>query len=368
VPVLAAALAVLAFGPGLKAQTGAQVLLVVNQNSAASREIAEYYRPRRSVPVSNVCRIRTTENEEIPWDVYEREIERPVAGCLRKGRLAESILYIVTTLGVPLKVDGAGSGQTAEHASVDSELTLLYRKLRGEKIARAGAVPNPLFRNRDARLSKAQFPMYLVTRLAAFDVPTVKAMIDRSLRARNRGRFVIDLSAPEDTGGNQWLKTASLLLPSERVRLDETTRVLYDQKDVIAYAAWGSNDRNRKRRMPGFEWLPGAIVTEFVSSNGRTFRRPPDTWNIGAGWSDRANLWDGSPQTLSADYLREGATGCSGHVYEPYLAFCPRPELLLPAYYSGRNLAESYYIAIPGLSWQNIVLGDPLCSLGKPGR
>jgi hypothetical protein len=32
----------------------------------------------------------------------------------------------------------------------------------------------------------------------------------------------------------------------------------------------------------------------------------------------------------------------------------------------GRNLAESYYLVIPALSWQNIVLGDPLCSLGKP--
>ena len=46
----------------------------------------------------------------------------------------------------------------------------------------------------------------------------------------------------------------------------------------------------------------------------------------------------------------------------------PRPDLLFPAYFSGRNLAESYYLAIPALSWQNIVVGDPLCSLGSPGR
>ena len=74
----------------------------------------------------------------------------------------------------------------------------------------------------------------------------------------------------------------------------------------------------------------------------------------------------GSPQSLAADYILEGATGASGHVDEPYLSMTPRPDLLLPAYYRGRNLAESYYLAIPALSWQNIVLGDPLCSLGKP--
>jgi hypothetical protein len=44
----------------------------------------------------------------------------------------------------------------------------------------------------------------------------------------------------------------------------------------------------------------------------------------------------------------------------------PHPEILLPAYYSGRNLAESFYLAIPFLSWQNIVVGDPLCTLGPP--
>jgi len=38
----------------------------------------------------------------------------------------------------------------------------------------------------------------------------------------------------------------------------------------------------------------------------------------------------------------------------------------LPAWYQGRNLADSYYLALPYLSWQGVVLGDPLCSLGKP--
>ena len=77
-------------------------------------------------------------------------------------------------------------------------------------------------------------------------------------------------------------------------------------------------------------------------------------------------MFAGSAQSLSADYILEGATGASGHVYEPYLMFTPHPDLLLPAYYQGRTLAESYYLSMPALSWQNIVIGDPLCSLGKP--
>ena len=66
--------------------------------------------------------------------------------------------------------------------------------------------------------------------------------------------------------------------------------------------------------------------------------------------------------------MLEGAAAATGHVNEPFLAMTPHPEYLLPAYYSGRNLAESYYMSIRALSWQNIVIGDPLTSLGPPAH
>src|SRR6185437_1311647 len=165
--------------------------------------------------------------------------------------------------------------------------------------------------------------------------------------------------------GDNWLRAAAARLPKDRVIFDDSTQVLYDQKDVIGYASWGSNDNNRHRRFVNFRWLPGAIVTEYVSTDGRTFARPPDNWNI-SNWNTK-NLWfAGSPQTMTADYILKGATGASGHVDEPYLIMTPRPDILLPAYFNGRNLAESYYLAIRALSCQNIVVGDPLCSIGKP--
>lgn len=251
-------------------------------------------------------------------------------------------------------------------SAVDSELTLLYSDLvRRMPHPVAGSVPNPFFGKKDIPFTHPQFPIYLVTRLEAYDFDGVKGIIDRSLKAANRGKFVIDLRSSSDEAGNDWLRNAAIQLPKDRVIFDESSKVLYDQKEVIGYASWGSNDKNRHRRFVGFQWLPGAIVTEFVSSNGRTFERPPKDWNI-SDWKSPKLWFFESPQTLTADYILEGATGASGHVYEPYLAMTPRPDLLLPAYYRGRNLAESYYLAIPRLSWQNIVVGDPLCSLGKP--
>jgi len=347
------------------AQDGHNVLLVVNDASSLSRNIGDYYARRRSIPETNICHIRTTEDEEISRDVYDRQIAAPIAGFLHAGGLENQVLYIVTTMGVPLKIQGTG-GYEGDAASVDSELTPLYLDIkRGRPHVIRGGLNNPFYGRKDAPFAHPQFPIYLVTRLAAYDFAGVKAIIDKALLARNVGKFVIDEKASGEDGADEWLRSAAIFLPKDRVVLDTTSKVLYDLTDVIAYAGWGSNDTNRHRRFLGFHWLPGAIATEFVSTNARTFKKPPDSWNIGGSWSG-PTAFAGSPQTMTADYLLEGATGASGHVYEPYLWQTPHPELVLPAYYNGRNLAESFYLGMRTLSWQNVVIGDPLCSLGKP--
>jgi len=198
----------------VSAQTGDNVLLVVNRNSEISHQISAYYRPRRSVPLRNVCTINTVTDEEINWRTYVSGIEEPVAECLKKAQLVEQVLYIVTTMGVPLKVDGPGSGNISEHASVDSELALLYGKLKGAKVQRMGWVANPMYMRRETPFQHPAIPIYVVTRLAAYDLNDVKAMIDRSLAARNRGKFVLDLQSEKDDAGNNWLRTAALLLPA----------------------------------------------------------------------------------------------------------------------------------------------------------
>lgn len=350
----------------LPAQGPANVLLVVNRNSAQSREIASYYASARSVPAGNVCFVQVTPEEEIGRTLYEDRIAGPLKDCLRRSGLATRILYLVTTLGMPLKIRGSG-GMSGDAASVDSELALLYGELQGRRFERAGPLPNPFFAQRTKPFERPGFPIYLVTRLAAYDAAGAKALVTRALAAKNRGRFVIDARSPAGQGGETWLRQAAIRLPRERVVFDDTPEVLYGVEDVIGYASWGSNDRNRTRRHTGFRWLPGAIATQFVSTDGRTFARPPAEWNIGP-WSRRAAFFAGSPQSLAADLIEEGVTGASGHVYEPFLGYTPRPDILLPAYYSGRNLAESFYLAMPALSWQNIVIGDPLCALGPPGR
>jgi uncharacterized protein (TIGR03790 family) len=356
-------LALIAVSP-IVAQKAENVLIVVNDSSALSRSVAEYYARKRSIPEGNVCRIRVNPAEEIDRNDYHSRIAKPVAAYLAKHKLRESVFYLVTTAGVPLRIRGAG-GLGGDVAAVDSELALLYTDMLGRPRKFEGSVPNPMFgRVQRPNFNHEEFPIYLVTRLAGYDFADIRGLVDRSLAATNRGKFVIDLKDSDDAQGNDWLRAAARRLPADHVVLEETTRVLYDETEVIGYASWGSNDKNRHRRLLNFHWLPGAIMTEFVSTNARTFERPPDNWTIGS-WGDPRTFFFGSPQSMIGDYIHEGVTGAAGHVAEPYLTFTPRPDFLLPAYFQGRHLAESYYLSIPALSWQNVVVGDPLCTL-KP--
>ncbi len=338
------------------------MLVVVNKQSALSTSVGSYYMSRRAIPRANLCVISTDPREEITRAVYASDIEKPIGDFLRKRGLEEKILYIVLTLGVPLKIGGNGDGIHNDAASVDSELALLYARLHGREIPLAGPAVNPFFRQRDVPFRHPLFPMYLVTRLAAQDLHDTEALVDRALAAKNRGVFVIDARADNSTEGNSWLRTAAMLLPKNRVVFDDSAKVLANIPNVIGYASWGSNDSARRHRFLNLHWLPGGIATEFVSTDGRTFARPPDDWDLGS-WNNGSTQFAGSPQTLATDYIREGATGASGHVYEPYLIGCPRPDYVLPAWATGHNLAESFYVGIPALSWMNIVIGDPLARL-----
>jgi uncharacterized protein (TIGR03790 family) len=338
-----------------------EVAVIVNDSDPTSRAIAAYYSARRRIPAAHICHLRLASEEEVSRETYERDVEGPVAEWLKRRSLVEKILVLVTTSGVPLKVKGSLS-LTGTASSVDSELTLLYNLLHTRKRPPLeGGVLNPFYGSTE-RFRHPHFAMYLVTRLTAYTLEDVKSMIDRSLQARNRGVVVLDGKGGDMDDGELWLRGAMNRLPRGRTLFDDTARVVENVGDVIGYASWGSNDPNRKKRTAGLRWLPGGIATEYVSSDARTFHEPPAGWQITI-WKNRAGFFAASPQSLAGDLLREGATGVSGHVYEPYLAFTPHPDLLFPAYLEGWNLAEAYWRAIPLLSWMNIVVGDPLCRL-----
>ena len=210
--------------------------------------------------------------------------------------------------------------------------------------------------------TRADAEIYLVTRLDGYTVEDVIRLIDRAQSPTSEGRVVLDLKATAtDAGGDRWLNETAARLQragfESRVLLETTSAVAATPDLVIGYYSWGSNDPSNKLRRFGLTFGNGAIGAMFVSTDGRTFTEPPATWFPGMRQPGPLGT-----QSLTADLIRDGITGVAGHVAEPYLNATIRPQILFPAYFAGFNLAESFYLAMPFLSWQTVVVGDPLCA------
>jgi uncharacterized protein (TIGR03790 family) len=363
------AVAVLAGAP-VHAQTPENVAVVINDKSPVSQRVGEYYVKRRGIPAANVIRITAPEDETVNRQTYLTTIEGPIAAALSRSGLRDRVLYVVLTKGIPLRVEGTAA-QNGTVASVDSELTLLYRRMVGTAVPVPGRVDNPYFLG-DASVaewrpfSRREHDIYLVTRLDAFTEQEAIQLVDRGMAPVTDGRIVLDMQARlVNRTGEDWLEEAAARLRAgghaERVLLENTPQGVRDIAPVIGYYSWGSNDPRNRVRSFGMGFVPGSLAAMFVSSDGRTFREPPPTWTPSDD-SNRSTWHAGTPQSLMADLIREGATGVAGHVAEPNLQSSIRPEVLFPVYLAGANLVEAFYAAMPHLSWQTIVVGDPLCA------
>jgi uncharacterized protein (TIGR03790 family) len=350
------------------AQSGANVLVVVNRASSDSEEIGDYYARKRAVPADQVLRIEAPLEEQVSRRTYESQIETPISGWLTAHAAQDRILYLVITKGVPLRIAGT-AGPSRSAASVDSELTLLYRKMTHTGTGVAGSIANPYFLG-DRPLATAEpfthksQDVYMTTRLDGYSVADVKALIDRGGAPAREGRILLDgrYELTVSPGNRSLVKAADNLhkVPGwqERVVLDITGKVLRDEPDVLGYYSWGSNDRTMGDRHLNIGFVPGAIGGEFVSADARTFREPPAGWQVNrTDW-----LFVGSHQALIADLIHDGITGISGYIADPYITATTRPDILFPAYVAGFNLAESFYLATPNLGWQTVIVGDPLCA------
>lgn len=347
-------------------QSADNVAIVINDASQASVQIGDYYAKKRAIGQNHIIHIKTATTDDVERGEYGRAIQQPITDWLLKNSLQDKILYIVLTKGVPIRITGT-QGLQGTGASVDSELTLLYRRMVGTPQAPvAGRLPNPYFLDQKTIAEAKPFTrflgdIYLVTRLDGYTVDDVLKLIDRGAAPSTDGKIVLDERATLlDAGGDRWLQqTADRLRqtdPADRVVLEMTRAVVTQTGPILGYYSWGSNDTSNRLRHFGMQFSPGAIGAMFVSTDGRTFTEPPADWIPGG--TDKRGY---GSQSLAGDLIRDGITGVAAHVNEPFLDATIRPQILFPAYVKGFNLAEAFYLSMPYLSWQTIVVGDPLC-------
>lgn len=332
------------------------VLVVINNNSPASDSIGTYFQQARNIPVSNVARINVSVEEEIDSTEFN-SLRSQIESYLLTNNLQNSINYIVTTKGMPLKVNRGNTFSTSSpSSSVESELTIILSSY-SNYIGGNSLLFSPYY-YQNASFSRATYGIYLVTRLDGYTVADVKAMIDRSgpnTYMPPTNEFVFD----QDPSWNSSLPGLNNNLATARSRvankglvatLNQDTVYMTQRNDVAGYASWGSNDRYQQHYtqngIPQNTWAPGAIAETYVSTSGRTFNVPT---NYG--------------QSLIADLIAEGISGAKGYVFEPYSTAMAIVFVLFDRYTAGYNLAESFYMASRALSWMDVVVGDPKTSI-----
>jgi uncharacterized protein (TIGR03790 family) len=329
--------------------------VIVNMESSDSRAICDYFKASRGIPDKNIIEVTVPVVETIDAATFTA-MQTQIESTLVFRDISESINYLVTTKGVPLRVDRGGIGSTySNSASVESELTCIIGPNKNQ-IGGCGGVVSPYYM-RTERFSRAQFGIYLVTRLDGYSVEDVIQLIDRSgpgMVQDSRARFVLDQD-PDWPSAYNFLNTnidkagAILKAAGSSVVLNADSTYLTREANVAGYVSWGSNDHHAadvtQNAIPLNTWSPGAIAETYVSTSGRSFANPPSYG-----------------QSLVADLIQEGASGAKGYVYEPYATAMADVSVLFGRYTAGYNLSESFYSASRYLSWMDVIIGDPKTS------
>ncbi|MEQ8768030.1 MAG: TIGR03790 family protein [Planctomycetota bacterium] len=359
-------------GPVIAQLRPDQVLVVVNDASPVSRAIGAYYVTLRDIPPENVVHLPpwSTTAEEIGRLTFNEEIADPIRVwiTLLHPELESRIRVIVTTKGVPLKIDQIGGDiLTRRDAAVDSELTQL---LTGNVPVggQPGRLSNPYF-GADVSFAELDHPgiSHLVCRLTAYDGPVdgqhgvpidLKRLLDRAQSPAQDGVFVFDMDqTPTADADHKMMAGAALARDlGFQVLEDFQDPMLANVPNILGYFSWGSNDPNSPappywgevppgsgQVYPG-HFASGAFAHTFVSTNGRTFTKGMQAYG----------------QSLVADLIHRGVTNMSGHVYEPIADAVAHPDLLIHAFARGFTAAEAYYQSLPHLSWMTVVVCDPL--------
>ncbi len=372
---LAAWLGLLAAAAGAAEESlASRVIILANSDDPGSMKIARHYAEARGVPAANLVALKLPLAETITWREFVATLWQPLLDVLVPAKWIEAtpmaltdavgrqkfapyqhrIAALVVCRGVPLRIAHAAEyyadalpytrrGEFRTNAgAVDAELSLLA--LPNYPIN--AFVPNPLFQNeRPGATERAQ--VVLVSRLDGPTVEDANALVDRALAAERSGllgRAYVDL-ANRDNIGDPWLEVAAKQLQAlgfdtsvdrENGTMPPTARI-----DAPAlYFGWYSGNVDGPFLLPGFRFPPGAIALHIHSFSAATLRQ------AGSGWT--------------GPLIARGVTATVGNVHEPYLQFTHQPHLLLRALARGATLAEAAYFSLAALSWQAVLIGDPL--------
>ena len=393
-------LALLLFGPVGLALEPEEILIISNGNHSDSVAIAQHYCYKRGITTDNILALPlgTELSYTITRDNYEKQLAEPIRERLLSPGAGGQIKCLLTTYGVPIKVEGRGplkgredklkqlqklaeqeknrieqlnnnepgkSAQQKEKANrklkhLESEINLITGKETGASVDSELSMvlfgnyelyrwqPN-ILKNNTLGLS---FNTLMVCRLDGPNEGIAKGLVDKAITAEKTGlkgiAYIDSRGIAEDrklysTGYyDQSLRELAALskLRTELTVKEERTEKLFAAgacPQTAIYCGWYS----LKKYIDAFDFVDGAIGYHISS------------------W-EAVDLRDPNSSQWCPAMLRDGITATLGAVAEPYLHSFPEPRAFFSELFNGRCLVEAYYHTKPFNSWQLVLIGDPL--------
>ena len=396
-----------------------QVLVIFNSPDAASLAVWQHYQSKHPGVHGFDLNNPAVSPGTISHAEFVTTLRTPLRAHLESQDLADQILVLVLTKGLPHRIQDLQAGNVgdlsgeaydrinagkATYASVDSELTLLWQDLEEGEAGGAmdsaadNRVENPYFNqsspvsayNRSAIRSARHFEnggagrwrmmtrrkgelctpgdMYLVSRLDGNSVEAVVGMINRALTPwydPETDLLIQDRNAAGTFDGGDYTLTRTLMTPLWPAFLHEETNTFLIGSNgdlpagnpatsritgrVAALTGYGGNHDGYNRS--GFigtyagQLATGAVYSGYESYNARKFGGT-------GGFGDQGQL---------SDWIDAGGTFGVGNAWEPLASGAPRNYALLKRYFiDGLSWVEAAWSSAPFLSWQTVVIGDPL--------
>lgn len=340
--------------------TPGEVVVVYNADSTRSQQCAQAYCSKRSVPQRQCVGLKMGKlGQDISRQEFDTLLRYPLVYHAQQNSWIlpakaqqglKPVRAMVLMPDLPLRIreekePGKKEGfQFQNCASVDSELMLL-----GAAYPANGPLNNPYF-GKEAPVKEAKPPVLAVTRIDAPDDVTIRRMIQFPAEVERRGLWgwcVVDQGGPYPDG-DKWFSAVARQAKENGMPLfhEESRATLAAafplMQDTALYFGWYANPANgpfKGKTAAGFRFAPGAVAFHLHSYSG-TSVKSPDSW-VGA-------------------LLQRGAVVTAGNVYEPTLGGCLKPDVFFDRLLKGYTVAEAALMATPWLSWQGVVLGDPL--------
>ncbi len=349
-----------------------RVVVVADRNQTQSVKLAETYMKMRHIPRGNLLLLRFPEKEILTWDEYLQYVHDPILDFLVEKQLLEvvdldavgpagrrqfmttrnRVDFLVLCKGVPLKIahDAArlpnpqslAAQFRTNRASIDSQLSAL--PIPESQVN--GPLRNPVHQESPA----TDFHLQKILRVSRLDGPRFEdcfRMLERTRQAESkglRGRAYLDTGGPH-SHGDKWLKAAGEQMRALGFDLsEESTKQVFaegDRFDAPAiYFGWYKGSMTGVFNTPGVDFAPGAIALHIHSFSADTLRSETRGW--------------------TGPLVAKGAVATVGNVNEPYLEFTHLPHLLMEGLAAGLSWGEAAYYSLPSISWQPVLIGDPL--------